>query len=67
MEFQNILSNFETILSDTATNNVLFTIILEDFNVRSSAWWTNDKNTNEGTKFKSLYMGLINSCQNPLI
>ena len=67
MEFQNILSNFETILSDTTTNNVLFTIILEDFNARSSAWWTNDKNTNEGTKFKSLYMGLINSCQNPLI
>ena len=56
MEFQNILSNFETILSDTTTNNVLFTIILEDFNARSSAWWTNDKNTNEGTKFESLYM-----------
>ena len=30
IEFQNFLSNFETILSDTRTNNALFTIILGD-------------------------------------
>ena len=39
-EFQNFLSNLGTILSDTTTNNALFTITLGDFNVRSSAWWT---------------------------
>ena len=36
----NFLSNFETILSDTTTNNGLFTIILGDFNARSLVWWT---------------------------
>ena len=36
IEFQNFLSNFETILSDTTTNNALFTIIFGDFNAISS-------------------------------
>ena len=36
IEFQNFLSNFETILSDTTTNNALITIILGDFNARYS-------------------------------
>ena len=36
IEFQNFLSNFESILSDTTTNNALFTIILGDFNAISS-------------------------------
>ena len=53
IEFQNFLSNFERILSDTTTNNALFTI-LGDFNARSSIWWTNDKTTTKGTKLKSL-------------
>ena len=48
------MSNFETILRDTTTNNTLFTIILGDFNGRSSVWWTNDKTTTEGTKLESL-------------
>ena len=53
-EFQNFLLNCETILSDTTTNNALFTIILGEFNARSSAWWTNDKTATEGTKLESL-------------
>ena len=36
IEFQNFLSSFETDLSDSTTNNALFTIILGDFNARSS-------------------------------
>ena len=54
IEFQNFLSNSETILSDTATNNTLITIILGDLNARSSVWWTNDKTTTEGIKLESL-------------
>ena len=54
IEFQSFLSNFEIILSDTTTNNALFTTILGDFNVRSSACWTNDKITTEDTKLESL-------------
>ena len=54
IEFQNFLSNFETILSDATTNNPLFTIILGDFNASSSVWWTNDKTTTEGMKLESL-------------
>ena len=44
--------NFLSNLSDTITNNSLFTIILGDFNTRSSVWWTNDKTTSEGTKLE---------------
>ena len=54
LEFQNFLSNFETILCDTATNNALFTIVLGDCNARFSVWWTNGKTTTEGTKLESL-------------
>ena len=32
---------------------LLFTIILGDFNARSSAWWTNDKTTIEAMKLES--------------
>ena len=36
IEFQNFLSSFGTDLSDSTINNALFTIILGDFNARSS-------------------------------
>ena len=54
VEFQNFLSNFSTILSDTATNNSLFFIILGDFHILSLAWWTNEKITTEFTKLEFL-------------
>ena len=41
----NFLSNFNELLSKTTSNNSLFTIILDDFNVRSSSWWKKDKTT----------------------
>ena len=53
-EFENFLSNFEKVLSDTPSCNSLFTIILGDFNVRSSVWWTKDKTAMEGTQLESL-------------
>ena len=53
-EFEHFLSNFEKVLSDTTFCNSLFTIILGDFNARSSVWWTRDKTTIEGTQLESL-------------
>ena len=53
-EFENFLSNFEKVLNGTTSCNSLFTIILGDFNARSSVWWTKDKTANEGTQFESL-------------
>ena len=48
------MSNFKKFLSDTSSCSSLFTIILGDFNARSSVWWTRDKTTIEGTQLESL-------------
>ena len=53
-EFEFFLSKFEKVLSDTTLCNSLFTIILGDFHVKSSVWWTRDKTTIEGTQLESL-------------
>ena len=53
-EFENFLSHFEKVLSDITSYNSLFTIILGDFNARSSVWWTRDKTIIEGTQLESL-------------
>ena len=53
-EFENFLSNFEKVLSDTTSCNSLFTTILGDFNARSYVWRTRDKTTIEETQIKSL-------------
>ena len=54
IEFKNYLSNSEKLLNYTTSSNGLFTIILGDFNARSSVWWTKDKTTTEGTQLESL-------------
>ena len=53
-EFEDFLSNFEDILNTTASSSSLFTIILGDFNARSSSWWKNDKTTVEGARLETL-------------
>ena len=53
-EFENFLSNFEKVLIDKTLCNSLFTIILGDFNARTSVWWTRDKASVEGTQLESL-------------
>ena len=52
-EFENFLSKFEKVLSDTTCYNSFYTLILGDFNARSSAWWTRDKTTIEETQHES--------------
>ena len=53
-KLKNLLSNFETMLSDTTTNNALF-VILGVFNARSLVWWLNDKNTAKGMKVTTVH------------
>ena len=48
------LKIFCQVLSDNTLRNSLFTIILCDFNARSSVWWTRGKTTIEGTQLESL-------------
>lgn len=50
IEFENVLSKFEKILNYTTSCNGLFTIIVGNFNARSSIWWTKDKTKIEDTK-----------------
>ena len=53
IEFQNFRSNFDDLLSKTASSNSLFTIILDDFNARSSSWWKENKTTAECTRLEA--------------
>ena len=48
------MSNFEDILNTTVSSSSLFTIILGDFNARSSFWWKNDNTTVEGALLGAL-------------
>ena len=53
-EFESFLSDFVEFLSKTASTDSLFTIILGDFNARSSSWWKEDKTIMEGTHLEVL-------------
>ena len=52
-EFGNFLSDFDELLSKTASSNSLFTIIFGDFNARSLSWWKEDKTTGKGSHFEA--------------
>ena len=54
IEFETFLSDLDELLSKTASSNSLFTIILGDFNARSSASWKEDKTATEGTHLEAL-------------
>ena len=53
IEFESFLSDFDELLSKTASSNSLFLIILGDFNVRSSTRWKEDKTKTEGTHLEA--------------
>ena len=53
-KIENFLSNFDELLSKTASTNSLFTIILGDFNATSLFWWKEDKTATEGTHLEAL-------------
>ena len=54
IELESFLSEFDELLSKTTSSNSLFTIILGDFNGRSSCWWKEDKTTTEGIHLQAL-------------
>ena len=54
IEFESFLSGFEDMLSSVLFSESQFTVILGDFNVRSSSWWSNDINNTNGFLMDSL-------------
>ena len=53
-EFESFLSGLEDLLSNELCSKSQFTIILGDFNARSSEWWSEDIATLHGTQIDSL-------------
>ena len=51
-EFDNFAINFELMLSKMHTENPFCVIITGDFNCRSTQWWENDIENNEGKLFE---------------
>ena len=54
IEFENFLSDFEELLSKTVSSNSLCTLILGNFNAKSSSWWKEDRTTTEGSQLEAL-------------
>lgn len=61
-EFENLLSNFDEMLSKSVSTNSLFRINLCHFNAWCSLWWKEDKTTVVGTHLEDL-TSLNNSYQ----
>ena len=53
-EFDNFSSNFELMLSKMHAENPFCVIITDDFNCRSTQWWEDDIENNEGRLFEPL-------------
>ena len=53
-EFESFLTNFEQILSDINARKPPVSVILGDFNVRSTSWWSSNTDSLEGSKLFSL-------------
>ena len=49
-DFESFINNFELNLDPVMTNNPFLTVILGDFNAKSSLWYNNDITTYEGSK-----------------
>ena len=54
IEFECFLSGFEDMLSSVLFSKSQFTVILGDFNARSSSWWSNDITNPNGILIDSL-------------
>ena len=47
-DFDSFISNFQHLFSDINKRKPPLSVIIDDFNARSSSWWSNDINTPEG-------------------
>ena len=54
IEFESFFSGFEDMLNSVLFSKSQFTVILVDFNARSSTWWSNDITNINGTLIDSL-------------
>ena len=54
IEFESFLSGFQDMLSSVLFSKSQFTVILGDFNARSSSWWSNDITNPNGILIDSL-------------
>ena len=53
-EFDQFSMNFELMLSKMKDDNPFCIIISDNFNCRSTYWWQNDNESNEGRLFESI-------------
>ena len=53
-EFDNFLNKLNLTLESIAQKNPFLTVVIGDFNAKSSKWWIDDKTTQEGLKTENL-------------
>ena len=53
-EFNNFLNKLNLTMESITQKNPFLTVVIGDFNSRSSKWWTDDKTTQEGLKIENL-------------
>ena len=53
-EFDNFLNKLNLTMESITQKNPFLTVVIGDFNARSSKWWTDDKTTQEGLKIENL-------------
>ena len=53
-EFDNFLNKLILTMELITQKNLFLTVVIGDFNARSSKWWTDDKTTQEGLKIENL-------------
>ena len=53
-EFNNFLNKLNLTMESITQKNPFLTVVIGDFNARSSKWWTDDKTTQEGLKIENL-------------
>ena len=52
-EFDNSLSKLNLTMESITQQNPVLTVVIGDFNFRSSKWWTDDKTTQGGLKVEN--------------
>ena len=53
-EFDSFINHLEKILVDISSSNPYFALIIGDFNLKSSNWWSNDTTIAEGAQLDHL-------------
>ena len=53
-EFENFLNKLNLTIESITPENPFLSVVVGDFNARSSKWWTDDKTTQEGIKIEKL-------------